>query len=84
MSQLFFISSVEIKKLKFLIIIRDSKVDDSVFAIQLKNLMLTLLIKSCFCSSDLTSTHAPFCLSVCAFYVNLIIFILVDISFDVN
>ena len=43
-----FISSAEIKELKFLTIIRDSEGEEGVFAIQHRNIMLALLIKVVF------------------------------------
>ena len=51
-----------------------------IFVIRLGNIMLALLIKSCFYSSDLTSTHMVVCMCI---FVNLIICIFVDIIFDV-
>ena len=41
-------SSIDIKELKFLTITGDSKGDDGVFAIQPGNIILALLIKTCF------------------------------------
>ena len=41
-------SSIDIKKLKFLTTTGDSKGDDGVFAIQPENIILVLLIKTCF------------------------------------
>ena len=43
-----FMSSIDIKELKFLTITGDSKGDDGVFAIQPGNIILALLIKTCF------------------------------------
>ena len=57
------------QRIKFLIIIRDSKGEEGVFVLRSGNVRLALLIKSCFRSFYLTSIQMPPFGSLCVYFM---------------